>query len=70
MKLKERQKKLEDFEKFSLNGLYGIEEQIVFFALALVNMIFRGDGKSNMIKGIVLKWLNFESEKGIASAEF
>ena len=39
--VKRKAKKLEDFEKFRLNGLYGIEEQDPVLALALVNMIFR-----------------------------
>lgn len=40
-----------DFQKFRKWGLYGIEEQDAIVALALVNMIFRGDGKNNIIEG-------------------
>lgn len=50
----EVKKKTQDpkvFESFKLNGLYGIEEQDSILALAFINMIFRGDGKTNMIKG-------------------
>jgi len=48
-----------DFENFKLNGLYGVEEQDAIIALAIVNMIFRGDGKNNMIEGNCFrKWLN------------
>jgi type I restriction enzyme M protein len=53
-----------DFENFKLNGLYGIEEQDAIISLAIVNMIFRGDGKNNMIEGNCFrKWLNAKSGK-------
>jgi len=41
----------EELDNFKNNGLYGIEEQDPVIALALVNMIFRGDGKNNMKEG-------------------
>jgi len=40
-----------EFQSFRRYGLYGIEEQDSIVALALVNMIFRGDGKNNIIEG-------------------
>lgn len=36
------------FKKF---GLFGIEEGSAIAALAIVNMIFRGDGKNNIVEG-------------------
>lgn len=39
---------LEDFKKA---GLYGVEQEPEVVALALVNMIFRGDGKNNIQEG-------------------
>lgn len=40
-----------DFNKFKKYGLYGIEDKDPIVALALVNMIFRGDGKNNISEG-------------------
>jgi len=58
-----RKKDEKEFEKFKLYGLYGIEEQDPVIALAIVNMIFRGDGKNNMIEGNCFnKWLNAKEE--------
>ncbi|MDQ5920405.1 MAG: hypothetical protein QG673_461 [Pseudomonadota bacterium] len=59
------------FELFKKNGIYGIEEQDPVVALALVNMIFRGDGKNNIIEGNCFnKWLNSIEEKGNIIAEY
>ena len=41
-----------EFDNFKNNGLYGIEEQDPIISLAIVNMIFRGDGKNNMVEEI------------------
>lgn len=60
-----RRKKIskEDFMNFKKNGLYGIELQDSVISLALVNMIFRGDGKNNMIEGDCFKkWLNLRKD--------
>lgn len=60
-----------EFGKFTDWGLYGIEEQDPIIALALVNMIFRGDGKNNIIEGDCFrKWLNAKTRDGIAAAEY
>jgi len=60
-----------DFEKFRLNGLYGVEEQDPIISLAIVNMIFRGDGKNNMIEGNCFKkWLHAKTTKGVLSADY
>ena len=62
---------LKELEKFRLNGIYGIEEQDSIVALAIVNMIFRGDGKNNMIEGNCFKkWLNTKEEKKALKAEY
>lgn len=59
------------FELFKKYGIYGIEEQDPIVALALVNMIFRGDGKNNIIEGNCFnKWLRSSKEKGISIAEY
>lgn len=61
-------KKFELFKKF---GIYGIEEQDPVVALALVNMIFRGDGKNNIVEGNCFnKWLNLTDTNGVAHAEY
>lgn len=41
----------EELEKFKVKGIYGIEQDAEIVALALVNMIFRGDGKTNIEEG-------------------
>jgi type I restriction enzyme M protein len=68
-----RKKCKDDLElsKFKKYGMYGIEEQPAIIALALVNMIFRGDGKNNMIEGNCFKkWLYSKSEKSVISVEY
>ena len=40
-----------DVDFFKNNGLYGVEQEPEVAALAIVNMIFRGDGKNNIIEG-------------------
>jgi type I restriction-modification system DNA methylase subunit len=63
--------KKDDFKKFKLYGLYGIEQQDPVVALAIVNMIFRGDGKNNIIEGdCFAKWLSTSSTNGTAIAEY
>lgn len=69
VKKKTKDKKI--FEDFKLNGLYGIEEQDAIISLAIVNMIFRGDGKNNMIEGNCFrKWLNSKFNGKNFSAEY
>lgn len=41
----------EELEKFKIEGIYGIEQDPEVMALALVNMIFRGDGRANLEEG-------------------
>jgi len=48
VKSKANQEQLNEFKK---NNIYGFEQDSDVVALALVNMIFRGDGKNNIIEG-------------------
>jgi type I restriction-modification system DNA methylase subunit len=60
-----------DFDDFKRYGLYGIEEQDPVIALAIVNMIFRGDGKNNMIEGNCFrKWLSGKTKDNKYYAEY
>jgi len=60
-----------EFNNFRQNGLYGIEEQDPVIALAIVNMIFRGDGKNNMIEGNCFnKWLTLKTSGELMVAEY
>lgn len=59
------------FGVFKKCGLYGIEQQDSVVALAIVNMIFRGDGKTNITEGnCFAKWLNATSRDGHPCAEY
>ncbi len=60
-----------EFENFRMNGLYGVEEQDPIVALAMVNMIFRGDGKNNMIEGNTFnKWLSLDTSEGAVAGKY
>lgn len=60
-----------EIEEFKNWGLYGIEEQDPVVSLALVNMIFRGDGKNNIIDGnCFAKWLNVRNKNEGIRAEY
>jgi hypothetical protein len=67
-----RKTEAEKFKVFKKCGLYGIEQQDPVVALAIVNMIFRGDGKTNIIEGnCFAKWLNATTSKeGNPCAEY
>jgi len=44
--------------RFKQNNIFGIDQQPQLACLAIVNMIFRGDGKNNIIEGdCFTKWL-------------
>jgi type I restriction enzyme M protein len=69
--VRKKTKDKNDFENFRLNGLYGIELQDSIISLAIVNMIFRRDGKNNMIEGNCFKkWLNAKSDGKKYCAEY
>lgn len=58
-------------EMFKKHRIFGIEQQASVTSLAIVNMIFRGDGKSNIINGDCLKInLNRKIRNGELSAEY
>ena len=66
-----KKKKTKRFDNFKKYGLYGIEEQDAIIVLALVNMIFRGDGKNNMIEGnCFTKWLETKTIDGVSVAKY
>jgi type I restriction enzyme M protein len=70
-KVRSETKSKEKFDEFKKYGLYGIEQQDPVVSLALVNMIFRGDGKNNIVEGDCFsKWLNAKTIEQIAAAEY
>lgn len=40
-----------DLESFKRNNIFGVDQDTPVVTLAIVNMIFRGDGKNNIIEG-------------------
>lgn len=59
---------LDGFKKY---GIYGMEEQDFVVSLALVNMIFRNDGKNNIIPAnCFAEWLYTKSRNGRVKAEY
>ncbi len=57
--------------QFKQNSLFGIEQDPGVAALAMVNMIFRGDGKNNIIEGnCFAKFLDHFINNGVSSAKF
>lgn len=58
-------------DRFKKNRLFGIDQQPQLACLAIVNMIFRGDGKNNIIEGdCFTKWLIASTEKGVPTAKY
>jgi len=58
-------------DKFKRNNLFGIDQQPQLACLAIVNMIFRGDGKNNIIEGdCFTKWLVASIHEGIPTATY
>jgi type I restriction enzyme M protein len=41
----------DQINKFKQNNLFGVEQDSKVLSLAIVNMIFRGDGKNNIVEG-------------------
>jgi type I restriction enzyme M protein len=59
------------FDVFRSSKIFGVEQQPKIASLAIVNMIFRGDGSTNIIDDNALKQkLQFKSNGGVRSAEF
>jgi len=58
-------------EKFKPNCLFGVEQDASIASLAIVNMIFRGDGKSNIVEGNCFsKFLSQYNRNGVMTAQF
>lgn len=53
----------EELEKFKIEGIYGMEQDPEVLALALVNMIFRGDGRTNLEEGNCFTTTKFKDLK-------
>jgi predicted RNA methylase len=59
------------FDRFKTNNLFGIEQEPYVALLAIVNMIFRGDGKHNIAeRNCFSTYLAPRSSRGLASAAF
>ena len=57
--------------QFKRNAVFGVEQDAGVAALAVVNMIFRGDGKNNIIEGnCFAKFLERASVDGMVSAKY
>lgn len=66
-----RQNEPNAVEMFKKHKIFGIEQQANVASLAIVNMIFRGDGKNNIINGDCLAInLNRKLRNGELSAEY
>ncbi len=66
-----RQNEPDEVEMFKKHKIFGIEQQANVASLAIVNMIFRGDGKNNIINGDCLAInLNRKIRNGELSAEY
>jgi len=58
-------------QRFKQYGLFGVDQEPEIVALAIVNMIFRGDGKNNIIEGNCFqKHLVRSAIEGIATAKY
>lgn len=56
---------------FKKNAVFGVEQDASIAALAVVNMIFRGDGKNNIIEGnCFAKFLKATTNDGTPTAKF
>jgi type I restriction enzyme M protein len=61
----------QQLERFKKHNLYGIEQESYVAVLAIVNMIFRGDGKNNITEGNSFStYLKQHGNNGFPSAQF
>lgn len=60
----------EDKKRILSNSLIGIEQEPQMFALAVSNMILRGDGKTNLYQGSCFDDSLFSKIKGVANVGF
>ena len=58
-------------DRFKQNNLFGVDQESAVVSLAIVNMIFRGDGKNNIIEGNSFRQnLIRKSRNGALSARY
>jgi type I restriction enzyme M protein len=58
-------------DRFKQHGCFGVEQDPGVVALAVVNMIFRGDGKNNIIEGnCFAKYLSPAVRDGVPTAQY
>jgi type I restriction-modification system DNA methylase subunit len=56
---------------FKQNNIFGVEQEPSVVALAIVNMIFRGDGKNNIKESNCFhEWINLKRKGSINTAEY
>ena len=61
----------EQLARFKQHSVFGTEQDAGVSSLAVVNMIFRGDGKNNIQEGDCFKkWLTTTSDNGVPSARY
>jgi hypothetical protein len=61
----------EQLQEFKKHSVFGVEQDAGVAALAVVNMIFRGDGKNNIIEGnCFAKNLNLKNSNGGKRADY
>lgn len=61
----------EQLARFKQHSVFGIEQDAGVSALAVVNMIFRGDGKNNIQEGDCFKkWLTVTTDNGVRTAKY
>lgn len=58
-----------DYQKFGTENLYGIEKRDDVYGLAIVNMIFRGDGKSHVYDGVCFDYEFWQRDGEIRHTE-
>ncbi len=63
--------KAAQIDRFKKHNLFGIEQEPYVASLAIVNMIFRGDGKNNIVEGNCFsKFLHQSTVEGNPSAKY
>ena len=66
-----RRSNAQQIRRFKQHCLFGVEQETGVAALAVVNMIFRGDGKNNIKEGnCFAQFLEHHSSNGINTARF
>ena len=66
-----RRSNAQQIDRFKQNCLFGVEQETGVAALAVVNMIFRGDGKNNIKEGnCFAQFLEHHSSSGTSTAKY